>query len=226
MAVPSNIVDKLIAIVKINIGRPGDTTLDDYVIEWINWSQREVCHKINFWFMRRNTTLSFAQSDTSKALPSNFKDEDTVSLLNTDNTFYRLEPMDYEDYRRDYDDVTEAQPEHYVLDGEGNIIIRPVPEKAYTVVMDYYAYLDDLVASGSSNDLLDNYPDVLETGASYRGFRYLTEWEDAKQWKGLFEEKIMDMKLDSHQRELPNEMVIKPRSGARRSSIRRPLRRR
>lgn len=221
MTVPANVVDKTIAIVEINIGRPGDTTLDDYVIEWINWAQKQVCNRMNFWFMRANTTLSFVLNDLSKALPSDFKDEDGVYIQDADtDEFIELEYMDYLDYRRVYNDVTTGQPSHYVLDGSGNILIRPVPDQSYTIVLDYWKYLTDLVASGSSNKLLADYPEVLEAGATYRGFRYLTEWEDAERWKNIFEESIQDLKVTNADRELPDEMIIRPRSDVYGSGIR------
>lgn len=208
MAVPSNAVSKLIAKVKQNVGRPGDTTLDDYAIEFINDTQKEVCNKANFWFMRADTTISVSQSDTSNALPSDFKDEDGFWIQDSNNNFIELEPMDYVDYRRKHDDVTEAQPGYYLLDGAGNVLFRPVADDSYTIVLDYWKYLADLVDAGSSNDLLDQYPDVLETGATYRTFRRYGELEDAGVWKTLYEQKLRDLVIANAERELPDEFVI------------------
>lgn len=175
---------------------------------------------MNFWFMRTNTTLSFAQGDLNKALPANFKDEDGVYILDSStNTFIELEYMDYVDYRREYDDVNQAQPAHYMLDGAGNILLRPVPDASYSVILDYWAYLADVVSGGASNDLIDDYPDIVEAYATWKAFSNFTEVEDASTWKGIFEEALQDLVAANAERELPDEMVLRLRPDVKGSGI-------
>lgn len=214
MAAPSNAVDRLIEMVTINLGRYnarsqtiGTGTLSDYVLVWINDTQTEICNKANFWFMRATTTLSLSASDTTTSLPSDFKDDDSAWIVETDG-WTELDMIDYHIYRRKFDDSTTGEPTHYVLGGSGNILFRPVPDDSYTIRLDYWKYLTDLAASGSSNTLLNQYPDVLETGATYRGYRYLGELEDAATWKALYEQKLKDLVIANAERELPDEMVL------------------
>lgn len=222
MPAPSNAVDRLLAQILLNVGRPNDSNMSDYSLTFVNNTQRTVCNRINFWFMRANTTLAFAQSDLTKALPTDFKDEDIVSILESNGRTTELEMIDYEDYRKNYDDTTQAKPRYYMLDGAGNILIRPVPNTAYTVVLDYWKYLADLVAGGSSNKLLNEYPEVIETGATARAFRMLGQDQTAEIWEGRFERHISDLKYANVERELANELVIKPRADVHGSTTTRP----
>lgn len=215
MAAPSNAVDRLIDKVKNNLGRTGDTVVDDYAIVWINEAQREVCNRANFWFMQTSTTISFSQSDLSQALPDNFKDEDAFWIVETNpDGFTELYPMEIEDERRQYDDVTEAQPSYYRVDGSNNLILRPVPDASYTIKADYWAYLTDLVAAGSSNELVDNYPGILEAGATFRGLRRLGELEDSAMWKKIFEDDLQNLKVENAERVLPDEFILRMRPDA------------
>ena len=56
----ANAIDRLVELVKLNVGRTGDTDLDDYVLTWANDTQTEVCNKANFWFMRKQADIVLA----------------------------------------------------------------------------------------------------------------------------------------------------------------------
>ena len=169
------------------------------------------------------TTVSFSQSDLSQSLPSDFKDEDALWIVETNpDAFTELSPMEVEDERRLYDDVTEAQPSEYRIDSSNNLILRPVPDASYTIKLDYWKYLADLAAAGSSNNLLDNYPGILESGATFRGMRRLGEFEDAAAWKSIFEEDIKNLMIENAERVLPDEFVLRMRPDALGSGLRRP----
>jgi len=210
MVLPTNVVDRLIEKVKNNLGRTNDSTVTDYTIQWINEAQREVCNRANFWFMHTSTTLSVLQSSTSDALASNFKDEDAFWIKDTNpDSFIELFPMSIEDERRKWDDVTEAQPSEWRIDGSNNLILRPVPDAAYTIQVDYWAYLADLTDPGvTSNALVDKYPGLLESGATYRGFRRLGEMQDAQVWQSIFEGDIKNLMVENAERVLPDEFVL------------------
>ena len=220
MAVPSNVIDKTVAMVKLNLGRPVDTTLDDYIIEWMNWSSRKVQNVLNFWFMNTSDTISYTSGDGIEALPSDFKDEDAIWRYDSTNgTYERLDIMDIEDQRMEYSDTETGQPTHYRIDSDNNLIVRPVPDDSYTIRVDYWAYLSDMVASGTASKLLTNYPEVVESGSTYRGYRYLGEWEDAKYWEDAFKKDIADLKAANIDRELPDEMVLRPRPDVKGTGI-------
>lgn len=215
MAAPSNAVDRLLDKISNNLGRTNDSVVTDYRIVWANEAQREICNRASFWFMQASTTMSFVQSDLSQALPSDFKDIDAVWIKTTNpDGFVELFPMSIEDQRRQYDDVTEQEPGFYRAEGGNSLVLRPVPDQAYTVQLDYWKYLADLVAAGSSNELLDNYSGIIESGATYRGFRRLGELEDAGAWKKMFNGDIADLVVQNAERVLPNEFILKTRPDA------------
>jgi hypothetical protein len=210
MAAPANAVDRLIEKVQNNLGRGTAGAIDDYTIVWINDTQKEICNRQNFWFMRESTTLSVAQSSTEDALPADFKDIDSVWIEESSPAgWVRLSYMEWEDYRTKYDDSTEAQPLFWVVDASNNLILRPVPDAAYTIRVDYWKYLADLAAAGSSNKLLDEYPEILEMGATYKGYRYLNELDDARTWKQLYEAKLADLRQANARRSIPDEFELR-----------------
>lgn len=220
MPLPLNAIDKLIDKIQKNVGRPGDSTLADYTIEWINQGQRRVCNRMNLWFMHRTATLTFLAGDLNKALPADFKDENGVWILDSPtNSFSELDYMDSVDYRRIFDDVGRGFPTHYILDGSGNIMIRDVPDKTYSVVLDYWGYLTDVASGGATNVLIDNYPDILEAYGTWKAFSHLTEFEDASIWKNIFEESLHDLVIANNERVLPDEMVLRLRPGVKGTGI-------
>lgn len=219
MTLPTNSVDKLIDKVKFNVGRANDPTLSDYVIEYINNAQKKICNRSNFWFMHTTTTLNLIQGTNTVSVPPDFKDEDIVSIFK-DNQWTELEYVSWEDVRKDFQTGNQGQPQQWLV--EQNILnVWPVPDNSYTIQFDYWKFLPDLIAGGSSNLMLDNYPEILESWATAKAFMKLREFEDAKEWMGMFEMQLRELVVANVDRELPDEMVIRPRSDVYGSGIRR-----
>jgi len=224
LPVPSNAVDKLIDKVKNNVGRSDDSTMDDYAIEWINEAQKKVCNKANFWFLHTTTTIAFTSGDNVEDLPSDFKDDALVFLEVTTGSTTDWEELDYAewiDIRRDYDATTTGQPQHYIIEGD-ELYLYPIPNDSYTVRLDYYKYLADLAASGSSNNLLDNYPEILEAYATHKAFSRLREFEESAAWEGKFNRELRDLVLANAEREVPDEMVLRTRPDVFATGLRKP----
>ncbi len=218
MTLPANPVNRLVEKVKFNVGRSGDPTLDDYVIEYVNNAQKKVLNKSNFWFMHTTTTITFNQGDTQQPTPSDFKDEDIVSIFK-DNQWSELDYVSWEDVRKDMQTLTQGQPQQWLIE-QNNLILWPIPDQTYTVQFDYWRFLDDLAIDGDTNLMLTNYPEILESWATAKAFMKLREFEDAKEWMGMFEMQLRELVVANVDRELPDEMVIRPRSDVYGSGIR------
>lgn len=220
MALPSNLVDRLVDKVKKNVGRPGDLTLDDYVIEYINNAQKKVCNTRNFWWMWKTATIAYTQGDNAEALPDRFKDEDSVwlEIIEGGTTKWsELEHADWEDLRT-ISTSDEARPTKWIID-QKQLVLYPVPDDAYTVRIDYWEYLPDLVEAGDDTSyLLTDYPEILEAWATHKAFLKLREFQEATAWKTQFAMELQELKKQNVERVLPNELELKFRSGARGSN--------
>lgn len=219
MTLPANVVDRLVEKVKFNVGRANDPTLDDYVIEYINNAQKKVLNRANFWFLHTTATLTFNQGDNVEDLPTDFKSEDIVSIYK-DNAWHELDYVSWDDVRKDMQTLTQGQPKQWLVE-QNTLVLWPIPDATYTVQLDYWKFLPDLVAAGLSNSLLDNYPEILESWATGKAFMKLREFEDAKEWMALFDMQLRELVVANVDRELPDEMVIRPRSDVYGSGIRR-----
>ena len=214
MSLPSNLIDKLVARVKINIGRgTSNTIINDYCIEWINLVQKKICRDHNLWFMRDAQTYTFLEGAASQALPSDFKDDDSVWIKDANTEYTQLLPIDEMSMLREYDDTTEAEPEYWIIDAD-NLILRSVPDDTYTVELKYWKYLADLTETGTANELITNFSDLLEAGATSKGFKYLQLWQDSQAWDIEFKMLEKDLLAMNNERILPDEMVLSARPDA------------
>ena len=224
MAIPTNPIDKLIARVKLNLGRgTGNTTINEYCIEWYNRAQKDICKRENFYFMYTSTELSFVAGDDEESLPTYFKGADSVWIKDSNGKFTELLPMDDMDYRRFYSDDTSVgvrgQPAHYIV-GASTLKVRPYPDQSYTVVLVYWAYLANLLESNSNtNELLNNYDELLEARTTYWGFRSLQQWTSAKEWNDIYMEKLHDLVVENADRILPDELILHARPDVKASTL-------
>lgn len=222
MPLPSNPVDALVQLIKNNIGRTNDSNVNDMVFAWINQGQKVLCNRNNFWFMHAVATHTWNQGQTTNALPADYKNFDNM-FLSVSGTlgFTELDPMDLEDYRRRYDDTTQAQPDAYLIreTPTADYILRAVPDKTYTISFVYYNYLTDLVAGGAANLLVTDYPDILEKYGTARGFQYLQEFDDAKAWMGDFETSYRDLVASNCERELTDEFILHGRPDVKGTTV-------
>lgn len=208
----------LFSRIQLNLGRGAHATVVAMIPEWVNLIQREVCRQGKWWFnfTEDSTTLSLAQSADTITLPADFLDDEYVFLQDSDGAITEVKFMENMEYRKKYTDLTgsayEGLPQHYLLKA-GTMLFRPIADEAYTVILGYWAQLADLVSGGSTNNLLLEYPDVLECGGTFKGFEYMQEYEDANYWRGRYEEELKKLRMANAEREFPGEMVLSIRPG-------------
>ena len=220
---PLDSVSGLFTRIQMNLGRGAHATIVSYIPEWVNITQREVCKEARFWFCHaEDVATTLAAGDQLMTLPTDFLDDDYVFIKDADGNPTELTPMEFEDYRKEFTDLTTAsyrgQPEFYLI-RETDILFRPVSDDSYTVILGYWKMLADVVSGGASNKLIDKYPRVLECGATAKGFEYLQEYDDSQYWQGLFDKEVMKLKIANAEREFPDEMVLSVRPGQRSSAI-------
>lgn len=220
MPLDPNLVNRLVDKVKLNVGRVGDPTLNDYCIEYINNCRRTISNEKNHWFMRTDVVLQTIVGQPYIDLPEDFKDDDIVSLILNDR-WIELTWVDPEDVRKTQAITQQGRPMYWYVD-KMRLYLYPVPDQIYDVQLDYYRFLPDLEEDGDDTDeLLVKYPEVMESYATAKAFRKLREWQDADQAMKWFQEEMFKLTVANADRELPDEFQIRPRSDVNGSGIRR-----
>lgn len=220
MALPANLIDRLLEKITLNVGRVGDPTLADYAIEYVNNCRRTISNEANYWFLRHNVTIPTIVGQPYVDLPADFKDEDIVSIILNDR-WIELEWVDEEDVRKTQAITQQGRPLYWFID-KMRLYLYPVPDQIYQISFDYFRYLPDLEADGDDTDLLlVRYPEVMEAYATAKAFRKLREWADAEQAMKWYAQELNKLVCANADRELPDEFQIRPRSGVNGSGIRR-----
>lgn len=226
---PLDTVAGLFSRVQYNLGRGAQSTIVLLIPEWVNLIQREICRTGKWWFnFTESSSATLTAGNDTMTLPSDFLDEEYVFLKDSNGNIDEVLPMDDKEYRQAYTDQTGASyqslPLHYVL-RNNDILFRPIADATYTILLGYWAQLADLVSGGATNDLLLEYPDVLETGATFKGFEYMQQYDDAQYWIGRYNEEFKKMRVANTERILPGEFILSVRRGRRSHRLSRKVRR-
>lgn len=105
--------------------------------------------KERFRFLEERATASTVDGEEFVALPSNFRDMDSLKITVGTNS-YTLTEQSYTTLEAWASSANEGQPTDYAIYGE-QIRLYPIPNDAYTLTMSYYKELDELTATNSGN---------------------------------------------------------------------------
>lgn len=202
-----------------NVLRPDDIpdTSGGLIDGWIDDTQREICRAYNFDFMEAEATIDTTDEQRAYSLPTagdsgwtevdsgtvlRFKSEINLQLINSNNNrvpLIKAHKKDIEDksnYRNTSDSGT---PKYYDIQ-RGKIHLYNKPDHssnsdtAWAITFEYYGYLADVSGTdAATNALISNHHEVLEVGATAKAFRYVHEFEIAREWQADFRGKIADM---------------------------------
>jgi hypothetical protein len=98
------------------------------------------------------------------------------------------------------DDVTVTQfdnggvPRHIIRTPDNNYILHPFPNKAYTIVFDYFTLPTDLSAVTDVPSLPEQFRTIIVEGAMYTAYMFRGETQEAVVMKTNFEEGIKNMR--------------------------------
>ena len=142
-------------------------------------------------------------------LPTNTKytDFDTVRLerdLTLGVTARRLTQLSYDEYVNRYIDqeyitnVAEGtSPEYVVRSQDGDIIVAPMPDKAYSIKYEYYMYPADLVNDTDVPTIPYRYRHVIVDGGMYYAYMFRDNIESARTAFQKFEAGMKRMRTQS-----------------------------
>lgn len=162
------------------------TLTDTKTDEFINAVQRWICQGTiitpdfrmvnhSFDWMKREVTAYTVDSQQRYNLPAatslvwRYKEEISCELVNSENSRILLtrELKRNIEVRPDYVGTADiGTPSRYAID-QGAIWLYPIPDhtqnsgSAWTINFEYYGYLPDLSGNTDTNELTNNYPEIL-----------------------------------------------------------------
>lgn len=99
----------------------------------------------------KNVTGSVTAGNRFLATPSDFLAQFSMTILDDDGQYVNLNEVDTSFIREAYDDITEQGiPQYYSLFNNSSFILGPVPDKSYTVNLEYYYEPPSIVDTGTS----------------------------------------------------------------------------
>jgi hypothetical protein len=116
------------------------------------------------------------------------------------NSTTRLSVMAYEEYldhhvEQEYDSTTRQGVPHFVIHGPAlEYILTPEPDKAYTVVYEYYRVPVDLDLHDDVPSIPERFKHVIVDGAMHYAYLFRGNTQDALVAKEKFEEGIKNMR--------------------------------
>jgi len=159
--------------------------------------------------------ISLAESRMNRELETQSQEKRKVSTLTADDDYVTL-PTDVRRIRHarlNTDPTTVLQfltpnaaddlwssngtgkPKYYSVAGN-EIYLRPTPDSAYVLEIDYIASISSLSATNTTNTILTRHPDVYLHGTLAEAFGYLMDDQRQAQHDALFSRSIGEIKAE------------------------------
>ncbi len=190
---------------------------------WINDAQRRICraHPLSFMETEADTTLVVDQRNyalpTGSGTDLRFRNEISLEIISAGSDRIRLKRIFKQDAEKKSEFISTTKtgtPRKYSIQ-KGQIYLYPTPSEALTMNIEYYGFLADLSADTDTNDLIDDYPEVVEILATSFGLRYVQEEERADYWEGKATALVNEMIKEDNNNKYGNMMEgMAPESGA------------
>ena len=101
-----------------------------------------------------------------------------------------------------------------ITDNGTKLRLAPVPEQAYTAIIQYRTFLTPLVsASQGVNWFLQKHPDVYLFGALAQSEPFLKNDERVATWERKYEKALGQIALKNERRKYANTPIVRPRRG-------------
>lgn len=190
---------------------------------WINDAQRRICRAHNFSFMEAEADTTLVVGQRNYALPSasgtdlRFKSEISLEIISAGGDRIRLNRIFKQDAEKDDSFISTTKtgtPRKYAIQ-KNQIYLYPIPATALSMNLEYYGFMGDLSADTDTNDLIDDYPEVVEALATSFAYRYAFEEERANYWESKATAQVLEMVTEDNDNKYGNiEEGMEPESGA------------
>lgn len=174
-----------------------------------NWVKRNLQQKIDLYWTEKTTTIkTTAGNRTLGSLPADYHRAYELWIID-DTERVQLEFIDRHTETFSYPPVsneTQARPRAWYRRAK-NLIVAPTPDAVYTVNVDYWAFLADLVNSGDNDDITNNHDELLLNGIAEIISRELGLHQEAERWQKYRVERERDLWFDQLEEEQGNAVI-------------------
>lgn len=174
----------------------------------INASIRDINQKHFNWPFNHNTDdITLTAGELRYPLPENAKytDFDTVRILRNAsldlNEARRLKQLTYDEYVDRYidqegetDTTKGTVPEYIVRSQDGDLIVAPMPDKAYTIEYEFFMIPADLDTYDDVPTIPFRFKHVVVDGAMYHSYMFRDNLESATLSLRKFEDGLKQMR--------------------------------
>jgi len=174
----------------------------------INASIRDINQKHFNWPFNHNTDdITLTAGELRYPLPENAKytDFDTVRILRNAslnlNEARRLKQLSYDEYVDRYidqegetDTTKGTVPEYIVRSQDGDLIVAPMPDKAYTIEYEFFMIPADLDTYDDVPTIPFRFKHVIVDGAMYHSYMFRDNLESATLSLRKFEDGLKQMR--------------------------------
>jgi hypothetical protein len=166
------------------LGNRSNATLTAKVPEFIASWEAAMNRRLKTADMEATATLTTTINQASVSLPTGFTQMRRLRLRENDSapfTFTDIWPVPLAGDKVEY---STGRPVGVAIQGS-NLIIKPTPDAAYTLIMDYYARFTQLSDDNTTNWILTNNPDAYELGATAYGYLSTGGLDRYRDWVAL-----------------------------------------
>jgi len=173
----------------------------------VNASIRDVNQKHFNWPFNHNTDdITLTAGEMRYPLPENAKytDFDTVRLVRNTTlgvSGLRLKQMSYDEYidrfiDQEYETNSDngQAPEYIVRSQDGDLIVAPMPDKAYTIEYEFFMFPADLDSHDDVPSIPFRFKHVIVDGAMYHAYMFRDNLESASIALRKFEDGLKQMR--------------------------------
>lgn len=162
-------------------GTIGNALLD----KWVNDSQKEVGYAFKFPELETSTAFNTVVGQYSYPLlviasDYRFMHAEGLWIQSPSNKIGKLKRENHSKWLRNVGNLTDttsyATPNYYHRYGK-SVLFRPVPDDVVSIMLHYWRRLLKLTAPTAVTELDDEWDEIIELGALYRGYRHYREFD-------------------------------------------------
>tara|TARA_R110000850_G_scaffold217397_1_gene343098 strand:- start:2530 stop:3180 length:651 start_codon:yes stop_codon:yes gene_type:complete len=146
--------------------------------------------------LRARANMNRAETTTTANIPFYDVPIDLIELRNITrvdgSSSYALSYMSPESVSREYGHNASGFPRAYTNLGK-TIKLTPTPDGEYTININYFAKLNALSDTATSNNILEEFPDLYLFGACLEGAIFLNDSEQTNRFGTIFQKALSDV---------------------------------
>ena len=168
--------------------------IEQSIDTFIDLNEADMSRRIRHWRMEKraigNVTTQYVP------LPSDFYEPIRISITSGDT--YTLELIDHGEISKRRMQIlnTTGRPRFFTFT-DGQIEMFPTPDGGYTVEILYYAQIDALSSTNTSNWVLNYFPDAYLYGTLLHSAPFTGEDARIQTWSALYDKAVNDINFDN-----------------------------